>query len=485
VSALRWFAGALLALVLAGPAAAAENGEWLSWGHDNQLTNAIASKELTPASVRRLKRVWQSKLDGAVFASPLAAPVAGRTTLFAATEGGSVYALDAASGRIVWQRELGIVDTAECGPWGITSTGAIDRSRGLLYEISADGKLHALDLATGADTAGFPRVLVSDFEYEYVWGGLRIANGRLYVPVASYCDAGPPDGPFPDGRLFSIPLADPDALTEWQPVEGPGNLGGVWGWGGVSVDPATGTVFTAVGNSHVYSPACGCYVDNAPYGNQVVALTPDLSRVLDAQAPNLPVTDDDDFGAAPVLFQPKGCPPLAAANNKIGSLYIWNRRNLASGTIVPPIPLSDGVNAFVGTPSWSASRQAVFDAQSVLYRGGVRLGNGVRAFHVEAGCTFRPTWSAALGDGNQATPLVAGDVVFATGGTPGGFFGLSAASGALLWKTTTVGPTVAPLISVGGAVYGADTEGWVYAFRPPTPAPRRPAAPPPPWRLVR
>jgi outer membrane protein assembly factor BamB len=482
VKARLWFAGALVALVLASPAVGAENGEWLSWGHDNQLTNAVATKQLTPAAARRLKRVWQTRLDGAVYASPLAAPVEGHMTLFAATENGFVYALDAANGHILWQRQLGVVHTAECGPWGITSTGVIDRARGILYEISADGRLHALQLATGADATGFPRVLVSNFEYEYVWGGLRIANGRLYIPVASYCDAGPPDGPFPDGRLFSIPLADPDALTEWQPVADPGNLGGIWGWGGVSVDPATGTVFTAVGNSHVFSPACGCYVDNVPYGDQVVALTPDLSRVLDSQAPNLPVTGDDDFGAAPVLFQPKGCPPLAAANNKIGSLYIWNRKKLASGPIVPPIPLSDGVAAFVGTPSWSASRQTIFDAQSVLYRGGVRLGNGVRAFHVDAGCKFRPTWSAVTGDGNQATPLVVGDVVFANGGAPGGFVGLSATSGAPLWKTATVGPTVASLITVGGAIYGADTEGWVYAFRPP-PTPRRAA--PTPWRLVR
>jgi outer membrane protein assembly factor BamB len=476
-------AAALAALLLAAPAAAAENGEWLSWGHDNQLTNAVASKELTPTSVRRLKRVWLSRLDGPVYASPLAAPVAGQTTLFAATEAGSVYALDAATGRIVWQRSLGVVDTPSCGPWGITSTGAIDRARNLLYEISADGQLHALDLATGLDAAGFPRRLLSNVEYEYVWGGLRIANDRLYVPVASYCDAGPDGLTYPDGRLFAIPLADPDSLTEWEPVPGPGNLGGIWGWGGVAVDPGDGTIFTGVGNSHVFSAACGCYVDNAPYGNQIVALTPDLSSVVDAQAPDLPATDDDDFGAAPLLFQPKGCPPLATANNKIGSLYIWNRRRLSAGTIVPPIPLSDGVAAFVGSPSWSAARQTIFDAQAVLYNGGKRLGNGVRALRIGPGCTFKPSWGVAVGDGNQATPLVVGDVVFATGGSPGGFAALSAASGATLWKTATLGPTIAALITVGGTVFGADADGWVYAFRPGPSLGKTPARAP--WRLVR
>jgi outer membrane protein assembly factor BamB len=473
-------AGALLALLLATPAIAAENADWLSYGHDNQLTNAVSSRALTPASARRLERDWLTKLDGPIFASPLSARVDGQQLIFSSTENGSVYAMAASTGRILWQRELGKVTTADCGTWGITSTGAIDQTRNTLYVANADGRLYGLDLASGADVPGFPRTIVPRSDFEYVWGGLRIANDRLYVPVASYCDAGPPTD-FPDGRLFSIPLADPDAMTEWQPVAGPGNLGGIWGWGGVSVDPADGTVYTGIGNSHVWSDGCACYVDDAPYGNEIVALTPDLSSVLDSNAPTLPNTEDNDFGAAPVLFQPRGCPPLAAMNNKIGSLYIWDRKSLAAGPLVPPIPLSDGINAFVGTPSWHEGRQLLFDAQAVLFGPEGRLGNGVRAFKVDADCSFRPVWAAITGDGNQATPLVAGDVVFATGGKPGGFFALAASTGARLWSYPSIGQTVAAMITVGGTVFGADTAGWVYAFRP---SPLRPPArrlPPTPW----
>jgi hypothetical protein len=32
----------------------------------------------------------------------------------------------------------------------------------------------------------------------------------------------------------------------------------------------------------------------------------------------IPSVEDNDFGAAPLLFQPPGCPPLAAANAKNG-----------------------------------------------------------------------------------------------------------------------------------------------------------------------
>ena len=442
-----------------------EPTSWTSYGGENELQNAAWSRSLTATSAKTLAPVWKAKLDGKIYASPLAFTVGGKRLLFVATEGGFVYALDATNGQVVWQTYVGTVVTADCGTWGVTSTGVISRSGQVLYVIGATGALHALALDTGADVAGYPKQIVDHPEYEYVWGGLRIAAGRLYIPVASYCDVGAPDGFFPDGGLFAVPLADPDSTVEWDAVPGPQNLGGMWGWGGVSVDPDTGTIFTAIGNSHEWSEECGCYLDDAGYGNHVVALTPDLSSVVSAQDPGIASTGDYDFGAAPVLFQPMGCPPLAAANNKNGTLYIWDRTQLASGPIAS-IPVGDGVSAFTGTPSWSDDRQMLYEAQAVLFGAKGRLGNGIRAFRVERGCRFVQVWANPLGDGTQPTPLVVDGLVFAGGGTPGGFYALSAATGAILWKYPTGGRTVAVLITVGGTVFGADTDGTVYAFRP-------------------
>jgi len=442
-----------------------EPTSWTSYAGENQLQNSVWSRSLTRAGVKTLRPEWKTTLDGKVFASPLAFTVGGRRLLFVATEGGTVYALDATDGKVVWQTYVGTVVTPECGTWGVTSTGVISRSGRALYVIGATGALHALSLESGADVAGFPKQVIDHPEYEYVWGGLRIAGGRLYVPFASYCDVGAPDGFFPEGGLITLPLAEPDTATEWDSVPGPQNLGGVWGWGGVSVDPTDGTIFTAVGNSHVFSDECGCYVDDAGYGDHVVALTPDLSTVVAAQNPGIGSTGDYDFGSAPVLFQPDGCPPLAAANNKNGTLYVWDRTRLTSGPIAS-IPVGDGVSAFVGTPAWSDSTQTLYEAQAVLFGSSGRLGNGLRTFHVERGCTFKETWAHALGDGTQPTPLVVGDVVFAAGGTPGGFYALSTANGAVLWNYPTTGRTVAAIITVGGTVFGADTDGTVYAFRP-------------------
>src|SRR6058998_1090638 len=96
-------ATALLAmLLLAGAAGAAgggaraaapraNDGDWLSYGHDGRLDNAVVSPTLRPSTVPDLRERWRAKLDGTVVASPLYAG----GVLYAATQGGSVYALSA------------------------------------------------------------------------------------------------------------------------------------------------------------------------------------------------------------------------------------------------------------------------------------------------------------------------------------------------------------------------------------------------------
>jgi outer membrane protein assembly factor BamB len=99
---------ALASLVVTPSAAASEPTcdptSWTSYGYDNQLGNAIQTKRLTQSAVERLQLSWSAELDGPIFAQPLAAEVAGRLPVFAATEGGTVYAVSAATGQIVWQR---------------------------------------------------------------------------------------------------------------------------------------------------------------------------------------------------------------------------------------------------------------------------------------------------------------------------------------------------------------------------------------------
>ena len=230
-----------------------------------------------------------------------------------------------------------MVPAAQCGSWGISSTPAIDLKRRVIYVISADGWLHALDLETGAEKPGWPvAVTVERNDAEYVWGGLRLVGNTLYVPVASYCDAPTATGIGVNGRIAAIDVVRAQQVGIFDPVEGDQNLGGMWGWGGVSVDPKGRALFVGIGNSHVFDSGCNCFIDDAGYGNAMVKLSLDLRVLGWHRPPTIPNTGDSDFGAAPLLFQPPGCPPLAAANNKNGIMYVWDRDRLAKGRASRP-----------------------------------------------------------------------------------------------------------------------------------------------------
>jgi outer membrane protein assembly factor BamB len=449
----------LAMLLLAGSAQAASpranDRDWLAYGHDSRLDNAVVSPTFRPSTVPNLHERWRAQLDGTVVASPLYAG----GVLYAATQNGSVYALAAADGHVLWQQTTGT--TLACGgfPFGISSTGAIDRARGLLYEIGADGKLHAFGLAAGAEAPGFPVDLIPSPSTQYVWGGLRIVGARLYVPFATYCDEILPGDTLADGGIYGVDLANPASHTTFDSVPGDGNGGGVWGYGGVSAELDGSFLYAGIGNSHVFDEACGCDLDDVLYGDRLVKLTPDLRVAQSNYPPGIDPQGDQDFGSAPLLFQPHGCPPLAAANNKDGLLYVWDRTNIAAGPRTSFI-VSDGEAAFVGQPSWSSRLQMLFDAEARVPKTGDKVGDGIAALKTTyTGCRFVEVWRRPIGAGNQAPPLVVGDVVFAGGGTEG-LYALDGRTGAVLWSTPTDGETTySPLIEAHRTLFAPVGDG--------------------------
>jgi outer membrane protein assembly factor BamB len=462
--------GLLLLLVMAALGAASVSdtastpgpAQWLSYGHDAQLSNFVRVSGLTTASARRLRVAWQQKLDGPIVASPLYA----RGALFVETEAGSVYALRPGNGSVLWKRAFGAVAAHECGTWGFSSTGAIDSKNGTLYAIGGDGHLHALALANGRERPGWPlAITAAHFDGEYVWGGLRRLGRTLYVPVASYCDAPGSDGHLANGRVVAVDLDRHRVTSTFDPVPGDQNLGGIWGWGGVSVDPSGKALYAGVGNSHVFDKSCGCYLDTVGYGNALVKLSPRL-RVLAWNRPK-PVADvgDADLGTTPLLFRPSGCPPLAAGNGKIGRLFVWDRNRLGRGPRFS-VSLADGMVAFVGQPSYSPTLRMVFDSHAVVRHNGKKVGDGVVAYSIDSRCRFHRRWLTSVGNGQEPAPLVAGAIVFAPGGDRGGFTAIDARTGKYLWRLRTASGTISPPIAAGGRIFAGDLGGTVRAFAP-------------------
>lgn len=434
------------------------DASWTSFGHDQQDTGYTDAPLFTP-QMNSFAPVWKTALTGAIVASPLAAQISSQgLVVFAATEAGNVYAIGY-DGTVLWQKSIGTVSAnGNCGTYGVSSTGVVDTQRGVLYVVGASGLLHALRLTDGTEAPGWPVRVVARKRTEYVWGGLRLVGHDLYVPVASYCDAPDRRGVPAEGRLEAIDVTQPSSAPDlFDPVPGPDNLGGVWGWGGVSVSLEGDALYTGVGNAEPD-------VDNGD-SDSMVELSSDLSETVGVNRPLESVNGEDiDLGAAPVLFKPAGCPALLAANDKSGQLIVWRQDALAQGPVAR-IPLSDGVDAFVGAPSWSPVTQMLYDSTATAMSGTKRL-VGTIALRATAKCGFTKTWFAATGDGSQPQPLVAGGLVADTGGTAGGFFVERAGTGVVVWRYPTTAGTISPLIEAGGELIGGDSSGRLYAFRP-------------------
>jgi outer membrane protein assembly factor BamB len=190
----------------------------------------LSETTLTPANVTSstFGLLRNLTVDGKVDAQPLyvsrlSVSGSAHNVVFAATEHDSVYAFDADTGSALWHVSLlpageALSDAHGCGQVvpeiGITSTPVIDRSagtHGILYVVAMSKdkssnyhqRLHALDLATGAELLNGPVEITG--EYPTAGGGtttfsagqyeeraaLLLANGTIYTSWTSHCDISP------------------------------------------------------------------------------------------------------------------------------------------------------------------------------------------------------------------------------------------------------------------------------------------------------
>jgi hypothetical protein len=259
----------------------------LTWHNDAARTGRyLAEATLTPATVNAanfgLKAMWP--VDGRVDAQPLYASAVGlpggslHNVVIAATEHDSVYAFDADAGTVLWQRSMLAAgettgDPLNCGQIvpeiGITATPAIDRALGpsgtvFVTSTSKDGsgqyfqRIHALDLATGAERAGSPiavqatypgngptsanGVVTFDPAAYDERAALLIAGGVLYTAWGSHCDFDPYTG-----WILSYDEATLARLSVLN-VTPNGERGAFWNSGAGPALDAGGSLYLLAGN---------------------------------------------------------------------------------------------------------------------------------------------------------------------------------------------------------------------------------------------
>jgi outer membrane protein assembly factor BamB len=253
----------------ASPRPATGPPDWPTYHGRNDRAGDAAAGALRPP----LRRAWTRRLDGAVYAQPL---VVGGLVI-AATENNTVYALDAAHGRIRWHRHLGAPVSAAhlpCGnidPLGITGTPAYDATTADIFVVTetAGGRHTLVALAASNGRPRWHRNLDvmsgRDPSAQQQRSALLVAHGHVYVAFGGlYGDCGNYvgyiTGVATDGRGPTLRYAVPTAREA-----------GMWAAAGPVTGPQ-GDIYVATGNG----AQTGGNYDGS---DSVIRLTPQLHRV--------------------------------------------------------------------------------------------------------------------------------------------------------------------------------------------------------------
>ena len=322
--------------------------------HHNHLSRdgLYVDSVFTAANAANLTR--DTNFNGAITGNVDAQPLYieggpdGRAKVIVVTESNNIYALDAFTGSIIWQRNVGTAVTSglPCGtisPLGILGTPVVDLpSRALFFDAMIDGAtkkhfIYSLNVDTGATNAGWP----VDVNLKAVFSGLTftssqqnqraalgLVNGVIYVP---YSGLNGDCGTY-HGWVVGVPINNPSTVTSWATTA---VKGGIWGHGGVASDGTDTYVIT--GNTSGTGGTFG-------QGEAIIRLHagPIFSgSTADYWAPtnwlSLDNSDTDLGGCGAVLIDVPGAIPsqLVLALGKDRNAYLINRTTL--GGITTPV----------------------------------------------------------------------------------------------------------------------------------------------------
>ncbi|HVB73797.1 MAG TPA: PQQ-binding-like beta-propeller repeat protein [Ktedonobacteraceae bacterium] len=316
------------------------SADWTMYHRDLARTGYDAN-EPDPAS---LAQEWNSSLDGAVYAEPLV--VGGHVIV--ASEGDTLYSLDAHTGQVLWHTNVGTpvpLSSLPCGnidPLGITGTPVYDPATNLVFAVAeVSGPAHILvgvDAGTGqvrvrrtVDAPGMdPRAHQQRAALALSHGMVYIAYGGLYGDCSDY-----------HGWVVASQTNGQGALLSYQVPTA--REGGIWATPGPAID-AAGNLYVSVGNGS----ATGGSWDRS---DSVLKLSPTL-KLLDDFAPTQWAQDnagDADLGSmGPVLLSDG----LVFAAGKSGLAYLLHANAL--GGIGGQIQVASICTAFGGAATYGS-----------------------------------------------------------------------------------------------------------------------------------
>ncbi len=249
-------------------AAPTEPDNWVTSGRDQDGTYYSPLTRINDKNVGGLGFAWDYDLG--THRGQEATPIVVDGVMYTSGTWGYVYAVDARSGKEIWRYDPGAAHLAARNPCCDLVNRGVAVWKGRVYVASVDGRLHALDAATGkkiweADT-------IADHAMPYTSTGAPQIAGRVVAIGNSGADMGhgavrgyvsaydlvtgalkwrfytvPPD----PGKPYENPeLAMADKT--WDPHRQAQYKGGGTAWDGFAYDPALDLVYFGTANAAPY-----------------------------------------------------------------------------------------------------------------------------------------------------------------------------------------------------------------------------------------
>jgi hypothetical protein len=406
-----------------GSTPSATGTDVVTYHNDNARTGQnLTETVLTPSNVNSTMfgKLANFSVDGKVDAQPLSLTnltISGatRNVLYVATEHDTVYAFDADSGTVLWQKSMlasgeTTSDDHSCSQVtpeiGVTSTPVIDKSSGTIYVVAMSKtssgsyvqRLHALDVTSGAEKFGGPVTIQASFpgtgdnssggnvifdagQYEER-AGLLLLNGMIYTTWTSHCDFRPYTGWVIAYNASTL------AQTSVLNLTPNGSEGAIWMAGNAPAADSAGNIYLLDANGTFDTTLDGNgFPSGGDYGNAFLKISTsgglkvaDYFATFDTVAQS---NADNDLGSGGVILLPDFTDGggmtrhLAVGAGKDSNIYVVDRDNL--GKFNPSA--NNNYQQVSGGLGGSVFSKAAYFNNTVYYGA---VGDSIKAFSISA-----------------------------------------------------------------------------------------------------
>jgi outer membrane protein assembly factor BamB len=403
---------------------------------------------LNTSNVSSLVLKWKVAMKGDLPAEPVVV----NGVLYEGSVGGYMYAVNITTHTKIWRTFLGTETSSTCTHYNRGIAGAAAVENGTVYvgggKSSTGYNFYALDALTG-NIKWQQRLGTSGTTNDMIWNAPAVANGRVYIGVASLCDK-----PLTQGMLYALDMTTGNILAQFAVVPNGSIGGGIWSV--PTIDAATGTVIVTTGSIDKTN-AIGMTAS-------IVTLDWNTLAVKEYwQVPKAERIADADWGCTPTLFPGPSGKTYVGCINKNSTYYVFDEANVANGPIwqvnLGPGGHTGGVTGSFGSASYVNGVLYVPTALATV--NGTSYGGSIGAFDALTG---NQLWRFGTAGSVVNSVITANGLLFDSQGKTMEIRDMSTGTVLFSYTPSATHPIQGIVTVVNGIVYVPDNDGYLYVL---------------------